>query len=509
MFLKKMKVSELKQEIRMVLKDFKGFSTMKKKDLIEVMLENEELFKHLDKSEAKPSEDKKEKKKIKSVSFEKPSDKKRAPSDYVKFIAKYRKENDLSLKQAMQEVKEKGLYVAKTPAKKQSKKEEPKKEEPKKEEPKKDPNSLSSMKSKLKDLTDLIDDLEITIDSFPKKLNKEEDKSKTKLVNKRAKLIDTEKKLKLEIRDKEDSGEVDDDKLDEFKKLVNKFIKKPSKKLYEDVNLDYDQADDLPEKLFDKLEQAMNKYEEGLKKPAPKKKQVNKKIEEPKKITYEYLENNKKRQTEYVLKVGRMMRKYNFLPVEDKRTSLNKKLKKEIEEHMKFIFNAPKSMREYLSEQFENKQKFEGQFEDDYDDFINPHWTQDPDGTRPKKEPKKETKKYRYSFDISPKEVQDDQMEMEDLVKKNKELLSNVYIARVGYKGEKLVRDMNFLLYLYKRASNNSGYTPKQKKQSSSHFLSRTKDLLKQLKNVKVGGEEANDKLFKIGELKVLVPVKK
>jgi hypothetical protein len=279
--LKKMKVSELKQEIRMVLKDFKGFSKMKKRDLIEVMLENEELFKHLDIPEAKPSEDKKDKKQrkqIKVVSFEEPSEdkpedkdkpeakpsdqpkKKREPSEYVKFIAQYRKKNDLSLKDAMKEDKQKGLYVAKTPAKKQSKK------EPKKEDKKEDPNSLSSMNRKLKELTDLIDDMEKTIDSFPKKLNKEQDKDRTKLVNRRAKLIDNEKKLKLDIRDKEDSGEVDDDKLDEFKKLVNKFIKKPSKKLFEDINLEYGMAEDLPEKLFDKLEQAMDNYEQTLKK---------------------------------------------------------------------------------------------------------------------------------------------------------------------------------------------------------------------------------------------------
>jgi predicted RNA methylase len=162
--------------------------------------------------------------------------------------------------------------------------------------------------------------------------------------------------------------------------LMNPNQKKELKKLL-----------DERERLREKMNNLLKKKLEEPKKAEPKKAEPKK--AEPKKITYEYLENNKKRQTDYVLKVGRMMRKYNFLPVEEKRTLLNKKLKKEIEEHMKFIFNAPKSMREYLSEQFEDKQEFEGQFEKDYDDFINPHWTQDPDGTRPKKkEPKKEPK---------------------------------------------------------------------------------------------------------------------
>ena len=428
--LQKLRVVDLQNEIRKVLTEFKGYKKFKKFELIEIMLDNESLFKHLEKldtTEFKKANVPKPKGKIQKARAEDKPQKeklKKEPTDYVKFVKQYRMDNNLSLKDAMKEIKEKGLYTAKSPAKpkkklskdeeneraeklsrsrirkklveyektvtddpatrdktqflklkkiigkktavqkkkrlmlreklpklynklkelnffedldiekeeskqikkkeekidpndfsylgitneeaeellgikkekkektKQPKKEEPKtpakkqskKEEPKKEEPKKkeDVNSLSNLKKKLKELTDLIDDLEITINSFPKKLDKEQDKDRTKLVNKRAKLIDNEKKLKLEIRDKEDQGEVDDDKLDEFKKLVNKFIKKPSKKLYEDINVDYDMAEDLPEKLFDKLEQAMDKYEEGLKKPAPKKKQVNKKTEEPK-----------------------------------------------------------------------------------------------------------------------------------------------------------------------------------------------------------------------------------
>ena len=392
--LQKLRVVDLQNEIRKVLTEFKGYKKFKKFELIEIMLDNESLFKHLEKldtTEFKKANVPKPKGKIQKARAEDKPQKeklKKEPTDYVKFVKQYRMDNNLSLKDAMKEIKEKGLYTAKSPAKpkkklskdeeneraeklsrsrirkklveyektvtddpatrdktqflklkkiigkktavqkkkrlmlreklpklynklkelnffedldieKEESKQIKKKEEkidpndfsylgitneeaeellgikkekkektkqPKKEEPKQDPNSLSSMKRKLKDLTDLIDDLEITINSFPKKLDKEQDKDRTKLVNRRAKLIDNEKKLKLEIRDKEDQGEVDDDKLDEFKKLVNKFIKKPSKKLYEDINVDYDMAEDLPEKLFDKLEQAMDKYEEGLKK---------------------------------------------------------------------------------------------------------------------------------------------------------------------------------------------------------------------------------------------------
>tara|TARA_R110000803_G_scaffold8002_1_gene25747 strand:- start:20 stop:1420 length:1401 start_codon:yes stop_codon:yes gene_type:complete len=123
-------------------------------------------------------------------------------------------------------------------------------------------------------------------------------------------------------------------------------------------------------------------------------------------------------------------------------------------------------------------------------------------------QPKKETKKYAYSFDISSKEEQDDIMEIEDLIDKNKELLSKVYISRIGFKGKGRVRDINFLSYINIRL-NESGLPPKEAKEISSYRLFQIKDLLKQLKNVKVGGNKDNDKEFKIGELRVLVPIKK
>ena len=121
--LNKLRVSDLQNEIRKVLADFKGFKKMKKSELIEVMLENESLFKHLDKvdtTEFKKKTVPKPKGKIqKQRAKDKPEKEKlkKEPTEYVKFVKKYRMDNNLSLKQAMTEIKEKGLYKAKTPSK--------------------------------------------------------------------------------------------------------------------------------------------------------------------------------------------------------------------------------------------------------------------------------------------------------------------------------------------------------------------------------------------------------
>ena len=102
--LQKLRVSDLQNEIRKVLADFKGFKNMKKSELIEVMLENESLFKHLDKvdtTEFKKATVPKAKGKIqKQREEDKPVKEKlkKEPTEYVKFVKQYRMKNNLSLK---------------------------------------------------------------------------------------------------------------------------------------------------------------------------------------------------------------------------------------------------------------------------------------------------------------------------------------------------------------------------------------------------------------------------
>ena len=121
--LQKLRVVDLQNEIRKVLTEFKGYKKFKKFELIEIMLDNESLFKHLEKldtTEFKKANVPKPKGKIQKARAEDKPQKeklKKEPTDYVKFVKQYRMDNNLSLKDAMKEIKEKGLYTAKSPAK--------------------------------------------------------------------------------------------------------------------------------------------------------------------------------------------------------------------------------------------------------------------------------------------------------------------------------------------------------------------------------------------------------
>lgn len=909
--LQKLRVSDLQNEIRKVLSDFKGFKKMKKSELIEVMLENESLFKHLDKvdtTEFKKKTVPKPKGKIQKQRAEDKPEKeklKKEPSEYVKFVKKYRMDNNLSLKDAMKEIKEKGLYKAKTPAK-------PKPKLNKEEKQQKEDNSVRrGIKKKLVEYMKTVTDDPSTRDKTQfvklKKIigkktavqNKKRLLLKNKSPNIYAKLkelnffedIDIDKEESKQIKkiekvkepvkvEKVKEPEVSDDekKLLEFKIIVEKFIKNPTEKLNDEILDKLELVDDLPKKDQDRLNKALDKFEEGeeepeepkkkerkkiklvtFQEPEPKKttnkviqlidnynklnkkyqeyaklahkkkydgfkdvdvytteneiskfkklikegkltekeiidkvmtiqytntfgqrlplsyfynstlmtvvrrtdnflanefnkmentlkdllyynrpskvlratlategstvanpntlkdveqnkerllnslqeeenkfetqldrvrevenfkkdiienfnfyntkvtynktkipdrvskafdkykeikdnseeildkyiekykkgklfkkKQVNKKTEEPepkekvkknKEFDYNYLNESLERSINFIEKLAKMIKKYNELP--------SKTQKEEIDTRIKFINDAPKSMKDDLNlDEFTvNTKTRKGDYVDDYKKYLKEtttlkekktinimeetkqtikykkdnflpltavqfltkifkisksergkmdinkeaelrkrwfknymqsqedengfnyeikDWIQDTSKflkansdkdlealyqkqvnkeeakKEPKKkpvnkkteQPKKETKKYKYPFDISSKEVQDDNMEIEDLIKKNKELLSKVYISRIGFKGKGRVRDINFLSYINIRL-NESGLPPKEAKETSSYRLFQIKDLLKQLKNLKVGGEKSNDKEFKIGELIVLVPIKK
>jgi len=120
--LNKLRISDLQKEVRLVQLKFKGFAKLNKQKLIELMLKNENMFKHLEnlkpenikniavKPKGKIQKERAENKPIKEKL-------KKEPTEYVRFVKKYRMDNNLSLKQAMKEIKEKGLYKAKTPAK--------------------------------------------------------------------------------------------------------------------------------------------------------------------------------------------------------------------------------------------------------------------------------------------------------------------------------------------------------------------------------------------------------
>tara|TARA_R110002096_G_scaffold2815_2_gene14498 strand:+ start:313 stop:741 length:429 start_codon:yes stop_codon:yes gene_type:complete len=62
--LKNLTVKELREEIRKINKEFKGYSTMKKNDLITIMLKNNKSFLHLVKEKTNEKKEKSNDKKI-------------------------------------------------------------------------------------------------------------------------------------------------------------------------------------------------------------------------------------------------------------------------------------------------------------------------------------------------------------------------------------------------------------------------------------------------------------
>lgn len=404
--LQKLRVSDLQNEIRKVLADFKGFKNMKKAELIEVMLENESLFKHLDKVDTTEFKKKTVPKPKGKIQKQREEDKpvkeklKKEPTEYVKFVKQYRMKNNLSLKDAMKKIKEKGLYKAKSPAKpkvKLSKEEQVKKEDKKSrnnirkklveyektvtDDPKtrdktqflklkkiigkKTPfqkkkrrmlrEQLPKMYEKLKELN-FFEDIDIekeesksvkkeeklkdddfsylgitneeaeellgikkktpskklSLDEMIKKNNQfkqdikdlEEqkrtvkktsevaDRIRSEIVDLKEKSIALERQI-LEAKDKLEDENIKQKKIDEekeeerelleFKINVEKFIKKPTEELNDKIldNLDY--IDELSQKDQDRLNKALDKFEEGEEEPTPAPKKKEPKKEEPKK----------------------------------------------------------------------------------------------------------------------------------------------------------------------------------------------------------------------------------
>jgi len=444
--LQKLRVVDLQNEIRKVLADFKGFKNMTKSQLIEVMLENESLFKHLEKLDTTKFKKENVPKPKGKIQKQRAEDKpvkeklKKEPNDYVKFVKQYRMENNLSLKDAMKEIKEKGLFKAKTPAKpkkkltkeeeevrKQNKiirdirkkfleyektvtddparrdkgkflqlkkiigkntpvqkkrrkllrektpklyqrlkelnffedinieKEEPKKEEPKKEEPKKEepdvkPNekveatkkpkkekkkkpkkkpkkelTLDEMKERIKKLkneNESIDERIDELDRFQDKSNAEKKELQE--------LRDRRDENKKEIRDLDDKifvleekqkeEEEEEKKLLQFKINVEKFIKKPTQALNDEIIEFLDLVDELSEKDQDRLNKALDKFEAGEEEEEPKKEEPKKKerkkiklvtFQEPKKKKSKNVEDKIKKKQDEIKKLEKK-RKDNY-----------------------------------------------------------------------------------------------------------------------------------------------------------------------------------------------------
>ena len=265
--LQKMKDADLKKEISK--QNIKGYSKLKKAEIIKIMTDRPDKFKYL--------------------LLQNMNQKKELLQDKVK------------LKEAKEKIQK--LTAKKIPAKKAQQAEvikpKPKREpmipkiiktktgivtvKPKKEEPKPAPKKEEPKKEKLEYTKD-----ELKLINLEKEQKKLENKSES-LGNSR-KNIDEKQNLKsqimeiklsiFELKDKlkgvSEKKAIEDEKkaIREFKKNVQDFIKNPNQDILEDIEEDFEYIDDLPEKLQEKLEKAIEKFENKDKKKVEPKKEL-------------------------------------------------------------------------------------------------------------------------------------------------------------------------------------------------------------------------------------------
>jgi len=309
--LQKLRVSDLQNEIRKVLSDFKGFKNMTKTQLIEVMLENESLFKHLEKldtSKFKKENVPKAKGKIQKQRAEDKPEKeklKKEPSEYIKFVKQYRMKNNVSLKDAMKEIKDKGLYKAKTPAKPKVKlsKEEQKEKENK--------LSRSRIKKKLVEYEKTISDDPATRDKRQFLQLKKIIGKKTPVQKKKRRMIrEKNNKLYEKLKELNFFEDVDIDKEETKQIKIDKKEEKKEKELKDDdfsyLGITNEEAEELLG--ISKKEKKKEKEPQTLEEMKKKEKKLDKKITEIEDIInafpqqkYKYKEQERER-TKFVNK---------------------------------------------------------------------------------------------------------------------------------------------------------------------------------------------------------------
>ena len=292
--LRSMKVSNLKKEISKT--NVRGYSKLKKEEVIKFMLANKKRFMYLinkekqfitkggktfpvGKKEAKKEESKKpEPKKSEPKSTKKEDNE---AKDFIKLVKdfnknpnmdKLKKINDMvkkSNKDDLFSVLSKPTYTKfltiGVPEPK-STKEEPKKPEPKKEEIS---TNVAKELSKLDKLKDDLKKFQSTLDKLAQPRSAKTADIAEKLIDMRQKLSSKIANIKFDIfeeqgkqkdRDEKDRIKKEKKELADFKKAVNDFIKKPTEELLEEIDNKFELTDDIPDSLLKKLEKAIDKF---------------------------------------------------------------------------------------------------------------------------------------------------------------------------------------------------------------------------------------------------------
>jgi len=254
--LQKMKVADLKKEISK--QNIRGYSKLKKAEIIKIMTDRPDKFKYL--------------------LLQNMKQKKEILQDKVKL--KEAKEKLKKLKEPKKQlIKTKTGVVTVKPKKEEPKpapKPAPKKEEPKpapKPEPKKDLTKNELKLINLEKEQKKLQNKKNSLGNYKKDID-EKQNLQSQIMEIKLQIFELKDKLKGETEKKAIQDEKKAKK--EFKKNVQDFIGNPNDELLEKIDINFELMDDLPESLQDNFDNVLEEYENKdkkkvNKKPAPKK----------------------------------------------------------------------------------------------------------------------------------------------------------------------------------------------------------------------------------------------
>lgn len=270
--LRKMKVGELKKEISK--QNIKGYSKMKKEEVINLMLDNKKRFKYLllqnlnqkkelleDKVKLKKAKQKLEKLTAKKIPDKKPEKAEVIPAKPKRepMIPKVIEAKSITIKKG-------GKFVT----------------------VKKELKDIDLLDLKLKNLENELSDSKRPADAKNSKESQKRveirDKLSSQIRKVKAQIFDAKQKDK--IKSEKDKVKKEKDELKEFRAKIEEFIGNPNDELLQEIDQKFELLEELPQFLQDNFDNAMEEYEKKDKKPAPKK-PAPKPKEEPKKEDFE------------------------------------------------------------------------------------------------------------------------------------------------------------------------------------------------------------------------------
>ncbi len=252
--LRKMKVNELKKEISK--ENIKGYSKMRKEEIINLMLDNKKRFKYLVLDNLKQKKElledkvklKKAKEKLEKLTAKKIPAKKPEKAEIIKPKPKREPMIPKVIEAKPQTIKKGGKFVT----------------------VKKELKDIDLLELKLKNLQNDFSNTKSPGDAKNSKEAQKRVEIRDKLMSQirkvKAQIFDSKQKNK--IKSEKDKKQKEKDELKEFRKKIEEFIENPNDELLQEIDQKFELLDELPQFLQDKFDDAMEKYE---KKEEPKK----------------------------------------------------------------------------------------------------------------------------------------------------------------------------------------------------------------------------------------------